>query len=65
MTQREILIEDMQGMETVLINLDDAVEHQMTERQLIRAMARTLWHILNWIIKRIDEERRNKDGRGN
>lgn len=61
MTQREILIEDMQGMETVLINLDDnAVEHQMTERQLIRAMARTLWHILTWIIKRIDEERRNK-----
>lgn len=43
MTQREILIEDMQGMETVLINLDDnSVEHQMTERQLIRAMARTL-----------------------
>lgn len=61
MTQREILIEDMQGMETVPINIDDnAVEHLMTERQLIRAIARTLWHILTWIIKRIDEERRNK-----
>ena len=61
MTQREILIEDMQGMETVLINLDDkTVDHQMTERQMFRAMARTLWHILTWIIKRIDEERRNQ-----
>ena len=61
MTQREILIEDLQGMETVLIDLDDnSVEQHMTERQLIRAIARAVWHILTWIIKRMDEERRNK-----
>jgi len=61
MTTREILIEDMQGMETVLIDLDDnSVEQHMTERQLIRAIARTVWHILTWIVKRMDEERRTK-----
>ena len=61
MTNREMMIDDMRGMETVLCDLDDnAVEHKLTERQLIRAMARTLWHILNWIIRKIDEERRNK-----
>lgn len=61
MTQREILIEDMQGMETVLCKLEDrTVAPDLTELQVIRAICRTLWHILTWIVKRIDEERRNK-----
>lgn len=61
MTQREILIEDMQGMETVLCKLEDRTcAPGMTERQVIMAICRTLWHILNWIVKKIDEERRNK-----
>ena len=62
MTQREILIEDMQGMETVLCKLEDrTVAPGMTERQVIIAICRTLWHILTWIVKRIDEERRNNN----
>jgi hypothetical protein len=60
MTQRELLIEDMQGMETILCALDDnCTERCMTERQVIRGIARALWHILTWIVKRIDDERRN------
>ena len=63
MTQREILIEDMQGMETILCKLEDrTVDPCLTERQVIRALCRTLWHILTWIIKHIDDERRNKNG---
>ncbi len=61
MTNREMLIDDMRGMETVLCDLDDnAGEKKLTERQLIRPMASTLWNILNWIIRKIDEERSNK-----
>ena len=61
MTQREILIEDMQGMERILCKLEDrTVDPGFTERQVIIGICRTLWHILTWIVKRIDEERRNK-----
>lgn len=61
MTQREILIEDMQGMETVLCKLEDkTVAPGMTERQVIMAICRCLWHVLNHEIRQIDEERRNK-----
>lgn len=61
MTQREILIEDMQGMEHILCKLEErTVNTGLTERQVIIGICRTLWHILTWIIKRIDEERRNK-----
>lgn len=61
MTQREILIEDMQGMERILCKLEDrTVDPGLTERQVIIGICRTLWHILTYIIKRIDEERRNK-----
>ena len=61
MTARETLIEDMQGIETVLCALEDeCTDRCLTEKQVIRALARTIWHILTWIIKRIDEERRNK-----
>ena len=43
MTQREILIEDMQGMETVLCKLEDrTVAPDLTELQVIRAICRTL-----------------------
>ena len=66
MTTRKTFVEDMQGMETILCKLEDrTVDPGMTERDVIRAICRTLWHILTWIIKRIDEERREKDGRGN
>ena len=61
MTQREILIEDMQGMEHILCKLEErTVNPGLTERQVIIGICRTLWHRLTWIIKRIDEERRNK-----
>ena len=57
MTQREILVEDMRGMETVLCKLEDrTVAPEMTERQVIRAICRTLWHILNYTIKQIDRK---------
>ena len=61
MTTRELLIEDREGIETVLCELENTgIEHKLTELQVIRAMARAPWHILGWIITRIDNERRGK-----
>jgi hypothetical protein len=69
MTQREILIEDMQDIESMLCRIENAYRHDPTTHtgailwaayKDIRALARAIWHILTWIIKRIDEERRNK-----
>lgn len=64
MTQREILIEDMQGMETVLCQMGKEEQRKggavYFDPRWVKACATTLWHILTWIIKRIDEERRNK-----
>lgn len=59
MTQRETFIEDLHGMETVLCAIEDNCREQcLTEKQVIRAMARAIWHILGWMVKEI--ERRSK-----
>lgn len=62
-TARDKLVEDWQGIDAVLCELEDAVvEHKLTELQVVRALARSLWHILSWIIRRIDNERRDSNG---
>ncbi len=59
MTQRETMVECLQGAETVLIDL--GIHNEMPLRSAVVAMARIQWFILTWIIKQIDEERRNKN----
>ena len=52
MTTRDNLVEDMQGMETILLDLDDVTPCCLSDKQVIRAMCRCLWHILEWLIRR-------------
>ena len=51
MTQREILVEDKHGVETILCALE-GIGPDLTDKEVIRAMCRCLWHILEYMIRR-------------
>lgn len=59
---RELLMEDMEGMETVLGALE-GVGPELPERTVIRAMARAIYHILAYAIRILEKERRKENGR--
>lgn len=60
-TSRELLTEDMQGMTTVLEALE-GVGPELTERAVILAMARAIYHILAYAIRILEKERRKNNG---
>lgn len=51
MTQREILVEDKQGVETILCALE-GIGPELTDKVVILAICRCLWHILDYMIRR-------------
>ncbi len=61
MTQRETMIECLQGAETVLIDL--GIHNKMPLRSAVVANARINWFILTWIIKQIDKEEKRMTGK--
>ena len=52
MTTREILVQDMTDLETILLDLDDVTPCGLSDKQVIKAICRCLWHILEWLIRR-------------
>ena len=52
MTDRKTLVNDMTGMETILLDLDDVTHSGLSDKQVIKAICRCLWHILEYLIRR-------------
>lgn len=55
MTDRKTLVDDMTGMETILLDLDDVTPSGLSDKQVIKAIVRCLWHILEYLIRRAHE----------
>lgn len=55
MTTRKTMVEDMQGMEDILLALD-GLHPEIPEKTVIRALARALWHILEYLVRRAKDE---------
>ena len=55
MTDRKTLVDDMTGVETILLDLDDVTSCGMSDKQVIKAICRCLWHILEYLIRRAHE----------
>ena len=52
MTQREILVDDLQNMEDVLLALEDVSNNKhLTEKGVIILLARAVYHILVYAIR--------------
>ncbi len=52
MTQREILVDDLQNMEDVLLALEDVSNNKhLTEKGVIVLLARAVYHILVYAIR--------------
>lgn len=60
-TSKELLTEDMQDMLTVLEALE-GVGPELTERAVMLAMARAIYHILAYAIRILEKERRKNNG---
>ncbi len=54
MTTRNDLVEDMQGVETILCALD-GIGKEISEKDMKRAAFRALWHILEYMIRRAEK----------
>jgi len=52
MTTRKTLVEDMQGVETILLDLEDVTPCGLSDKQVIKALTRAIWHILEYLIRR-------------
>lgn len=52
MTDRKTLVDDMTGMETILLDLEDVTPSGMSDKQVIKAICRCLWHILEYLVRR-------------
>ena len=52
MTDRKTLVDDLNDIETILLDLDDVKPSGMSDKQVIKAICRCLWHILEWLIRR-------------
>ena len=55
MTTRKTMVEDMQGMEDILLALD-GLHPEIPEKAVIRSLARALWHILEYLVRRAKDE---------
>lgn len=52
MTQREVLVDDLQNMEDVLLALEDVSNNKhLTEKGVIVLLARAVYHILVYAIR--------------
>lgn len=60
MTNREILVDDMQQMEDSLRWIEHNKETVDTWG-VLRAVCRAVYHLLGMTIRKMDEERRNKN----
>ena len=62
MATRKQLADAWQGMDTVLCALD-GTGPELPDKAVKKAMARALWLVLDWIVRKIDAEgRKNDDG---
>ena len=53
-TEREIFVEDMQGIETILSAPEGVTPRpEMSDKAVILAICRCLWHILRHLILRM------------
>lgn len=53
MTTRQTLIEDMQGMETIILDLEGVtLRPELSDKKVVLMICRCLWHILEWLIRR-------------
>lgn len=55
MTTRKTMVEDMQGIEDILLALD-GLHPEMPDRIVIKALARAVWHILEYLVRRAKDE---------
>ena len=55
MTTRKTLVEDMQGMEDILLALD-GLHPDIPDRIVIKALTRAIWHILEYLVRRARNE---------
>ena len=55
MTTRQTLIEDMQGMETILLDLEDVTPCGLSDKKVVLVICRCLWHLLEWTIRRAEK----------
>lgn len=52
MITRKELAEDMTGIETILLDLEDVTPSGLSDKAVILAICRCLWHILEYLIRR-------------
>ena len=52
MTDRKLLVEDKEGVETILLALE-GIGPEIPDKLVIMALSRSLWHILDYLIWRI------------
>ena len=53
MTDRKTLVEDMTGVETILLDLEGITPRpELSDKKVILMMCRCLWHLLEWTIRR-------------
>ena len=55
MTTRQTMVEAMQGMEDILLALD-GLHPEMPEKDVIKALTRAIWHILEYLVRRHKDE---------
>lgn len=55
MTTRKIMVEDMQGMEDILLALE-GLHPEIPDKLVVKALARAVWHILEYLIRRAKNE---------
>ena len=63
MTTRNGLVDDMQGVETILCALD-GIGKEIPDKVVIRAICRALWHILEYMIGGIKHDGLHGTGQG-
>lgn len=57
MTTRKILVEDMQGMETIILDLEGVTPRpELSDKKVVLMICRCLWHILEWLIRRATKD---------
>ena len=53
MTDRRTLVEDMDGMEVIILDLEGVSPRpDLNEKKVIIAICRAIWHILEYLIRR-------------
>ena len=55
MTTRKTLVEDMQGMEDILLAFE-GLHPEIPDKVVIKALTRALWHILEYLIRRAKDD---------